>query len=259
MSHEPCWDLFASRAPRALQVPGSVSGVPAMSRARGWHRACRFSTRDAGSGAERADRDSPLVRERQALDVDRRHRPALRLGGSLVPIRLGSGRGPQAAARARAGLTGQKLSVRLSAFAGRGSGIARVPGLNRPEIKQIGAPKAGARVALSKGWGATDMNRRRFWLLTVALLLPEGWLTPALARVRVPPRRRGRGARRRYSTGPMIQGANSSSPTPERSLFVRLPEATAMISSKICRPTTSSGVPSRITPQLMSMSSSMCR
>jgi hypothetical protein len=60
-----------------------------------------------------------------------------------------------------------------------------------------------------------------------------------------------------YITGPMIQGANSSSPTPESSLFDCLPEATATISSKICRPTTGRGVPSRMTPQLMSMSSCM--
>ncbi len=43
----------------------------------------------------------------------------------------------------------------------------------------------------------------------------------------------GRRARLPYITGPMIQGANSSSPTPESSLLLRLPEATAMISSKI--------------------------
>lgn len=36
-----------------------------------------------------------------------------------------------------------------------------------------------------------------------------------------------------HITGPMIQGANSSSPTPESSLFDGLPDATAMISSKI--------------------------
>src|SRR5229473_8399475 len=57
----------------------------------------------------------------------------------------------------------------------------------------------------------------------------------------------------------MIQGANSSSPTPESSLFDRLPEATATISSKIWLPTFGSGVPSRITPQLISMSSCMWR
>src|SRR5213079_3085350 len=57
----------------------------------------------------------------------------------------------------------------------------------------------------------------------------------------------------------MIHGANSSSPTPLSSLLLCLPEATATISSKIWRPTTSSGVPSRITPQLMSMSSVMWR
>jgi hypothetical protein len=38
---------------------------------------------------------------------------------------------------------------------------------------------------------------------------------------------------RPYITGPMIHGANSSSPTPESSLLERLPEATATISSKI--------------------------
>src|SRR5574342_439046 len=62
-----------------------------------------------------------------------------------------------------------------------------------------------------------------------------------------------------HMTGPMIHGANSSSPTPDSSLLLRLPEATATISSKICRPTAGSGSPSRITPQLMSMSSSMWR
>jgi hypothetical protein len=36
-----------------------------------------------------------------------------------------------------------------------------------------------------------------------------------------------------HITGPMIHGANSSSPTPESSLLLRLPEATATISSKI--------------------------
>src|SRR4030095_6310468 len=62
-----------------------------------------------------------------------------------------------------------------------------------------------------------------------------------------------------YITGPMIHGANSSSPTPDSSLLLCLPDATATISSKICRPTSGSGVPSRITPQLMSMSSDMWR
>jgi hypothetical protein len=36
-----------------------------------------------------------------------------------------------------------------------------------------------------------------------------------------------------YMTGPMIHGANSSSPTPDNSLLDRLPDATATISSKI--------------------------
>src|SRR5207253_2161748 len=60
-----------------------------------------------------------------------------------------------------------------------------------------------------------------------------------------------------HSVGPIDHGANSSSPTPLISLFVFLPLATARISSNICRPTTSTGVPSRMTPALMSMSSSM--
>jgi hypothetical protein len=47
------------------------------------------------------------------------------------------------------------------------------------------------------------------------------------------PRPGRREADRRYITGPMIQGANSSSPTPDSSLLVRFPEATASISSKI--------------------------
>ena len=55
----------------------------------------------------------------------------------------------------------------------------------------------------------------------------------------------------------MIQGANSSSPIPRASLFVFLPDATATTSSKTWRPTVSSGVPSRITPQLMSMATEL--
>ena len=46
-----------------------------------------------------------------------------------------------------------------------------------------------------------------------------------------------------YNVGPMLQGANSSSPTPLISLLVFLPLATARISSKICWPTASTGVP----------------
>src|SRR5262249_20569038 len=61
-----------------------------------------------------------------------------------------------------------------------------------------------------------------------------------------------------YNVGPMLQGANSSSPTLFSSLLVFLPDATAKISSKICRPTASTGVPSKITPASMSMSPSMC-
>ena len=59
------------------------------------------------------------------------------------------------------------------------------------------------------------------------------------------------------SVGPTLQGANSSSPTPWISLFVRLPLATARISSKIASPTADTAVPSRMTPASMSMSSSM--
>src|SRR5262249_6213538 len=81
---------------------------------------------------------------------------------------------------------------------------------------------------------------------------PAGRRAPGVPRGRA----RYRGG---YITGPMIQGANSSSPTPESSLFDRLPDATAITSSKICRPTSGKGVPSRITPQLMSMSSCIWR
>jgi hypothetical protein len=42
------------------------------------------------------------------------------------------------------------------------------------------------------------------------------------------------------------------------SLLVFSPLATARIYSKICRPTSSTGVPLRITPALMFMSSNMC-
>src|SRR4026208_167895 len=62
-----------------------------------------------------------------------------------------------------------------------------------------------------------------------------------------------------YMTGPMIHGANSSSPTPDSALLLGWPDGTATISSKICRPTWASGVPSRITPQLISMSSDRWR
>src|SRR5262249_50948225 len=44
-----------------------------------------------------------------------------------------------------------------------------------------------------------------------------------------------------HNVGPMLHGANSSSPTSPSSLFVFLPLATARISSKICWPTTSTG------------------
>src|ERR1043165_1542092 len=63
----------------------------------------------------------------------------------------------------------------------------------------------------------------------------------------------------RYSVGPVCQGANSSSPMPSSSLLVGLPDATARISSKIWRPTSSSDTPPRIVPQSMSMSSFMWR
>src|SRR6185295_10985005 len=62
----------------------------------------------------------------------------------------------------------------------------------------------------------------------------------------------------RQNVGPSCQGANSSSPTPASSLLVFSPLATAMIFSNR-RPPTSSTVsnPSRMVPELMSMSSSI--
>ena len=61
--------------------------------------------------------------------------------------------------------------------------------------------------------------------------------------------------RRGHNVGPMVQGANSSSPTPSCSLLVSFPLATSRISSKRRRPTLSTGSPSRIDPAFMSMSS----
>ncbi len=58
-----------------------------------------------------------------------------------------------------------------------------------------------------------------------------------------------------YNVGPIPHGANSSSPTSFISLFVFLPLATARISSKISFPTSSTGMPSRILPALISISS----
>src|SRR5664280_474435 len=62
-----------------------------------------------------------------------------------------------------------------------------------------------------------------------------------------------------HRTGPSIQGANSSSPRPWASLLVHLPLATASTSSKMARPTSWTGVPSRTTPASRSMSSSIRR
>src|SRR5262249_24079127 len=59
-----------------------------------------------------------------------------------------------------------------------------------------------------------------------------------------------------YSIAPKIQGLNSSWPTPASSLFVRLPEATARISSKISLPSSSRVTPSSTFPALLSMSGS---
>src|SRR5436309_1875753 len=53
---------------------------------------------------------------------------------------------------------------------------------------------------------------------------------------------------------PTIQGLNSSSPTPCRSLLLFSPEATASIFSKISAPTASSDAPSSTRPASTSMS-----
>src|SRR4029079_18841871 len=58
----------------------------------------------------------------------------------------------------------------------------------------------------------------------------------------------------RYSVTPMIQGLNSSSPTPASSLFVGFPDATARSSSKTSSPTCSTVAPSRMRPASTSMS-----
>src|SRR5687768_4038954 len=61
-----------------------------------------------------------------------------------------------------------------------------------------------------------------------------------------------------YITAPRYQGTNSSCPKPWRSDLLGSPEAVARMSSKIFLPASCTVIdPSRIMPQLMSMSSSM--
>ncbi len=60
----------------------------------------------------------------------------------------------------------------------------------------------------------------------------------------------------RYRMAPTIQGLNSSSPTPAISLLLCSPEATAKILMKISSPSSSSVMPSRTRPALMSISGS---
>ncbi len=69
-----------------------------------------------------------------------------------------------------------------------------------------------------------------------------------------PAERPGRSAQAQR-VGPIVQGANSSSPTPCRSLFVFLPPATSRINSNRRRPTAATGSPSRTVPASRSMSS----
>src|SRR5262249_1626793 len=61
-----------------------------------------------------------------------------------------------------------------------------------------------------------------------------------------------------YITAPRYQGTNSSAPKPCRSLLLGSPEAVARINRKIFSPASCTVVdPSRISPALKSMSSSM--
>src|SRR5437773_9978676 len=62
-----------------------------------------------------------------------------------------------------------------------------------------------------------------------------------------------------HITGPLIQGPNSSSPTPENSLLLLLAQATARTSSKICRPTSAGGGASALTPEVMPVAASVRR
>src|SRR5918999_1854244 len=69
-----------------------------------------------------------------------------------------------------------------------------------------------------------------------------------------------RGSPGAHMTAPSCHGTNSSSPNPSSSLAVRRPEAVARTRSKICRPISATEYsPSRIAPQLTSMSSAMVR
>ncbi len=79
--------------------------------------------------------------------------------------------------------------------------------------------------------------------VAVLAVVPLGDSLKIIGRGRNPGVPAGRSSVEAHSVGPMLHGANSSSPTPWISLLVFLPLATARISSKICRPTSSTGVP----------------
>src|SRR5271166_592423 len=79
---------------------------------------------------------------------------------------------------------------------------------------------------------------------------PAGWRRPRGGIATL-----GRACRRGHSVGPMVHGANSSSPTSCCSLLVVVPLATSRTSSTRRRPTLSTGSPSRMVVAFISISS----
>ena len=84
----------------------------------------------------------------------------------------------------------------------------------------------GVALLVLSGWSTSQSP-------AFAPFVPSGTETAAALALTVPASHGGDGRRPAHITGPMIQGANSSSPTPASSLLLRLPEATATTSSKI--------------------------
>jgi hypothetical protein len=92
-------------------------------------------------------------------------------------------------------------------------------------IASLASPSAAARPSLAPLGPARSHRSPRLRLRLAPPSLRSGQLD-RIARLAF-------GCGSPYITGPMIQGANSSSPTPLSSLLDRFPDATATISSKI--------------------------
>lgn len=120
------------------------------------------------------------------------------------------------------------------------SAAARVESVKARPIWAFRKPNESARVASNTGFRLLSTSTAKCPLTTESKR-----------------RLRNTGTLSRYSVAPRIQGLNSSSPIPCASLRLGVPEATAIIVSKISRPTSSTLAPSRIRPALMSISPRM--